>query len=257
MLLFSDVDGTLLDDAGRYAVSRAEMELVSERVRVVLASSQTVGELSGVQRALGLEGAVVAENGAVVAWGWREGMASLGARATIDGREWCVLALGTPAAIVREEVRRAAMRCRIAYVDQRDVAPQIDRRFSVLIRPADGSSAASLAPLVRELRSHGLAVTAGDGWTAVTRNADKGIGARAWLAARTRLGEPSAIVAAVGDGENDEPLLLAAEHRFVIRRDDGTWHPALRALPDVECVPTPGIAGWREVWRQLSALQEV
>ena len=39
-------------------------------------------------------------------------------------------------------------------------------------------------------------------------------------------------------------------------RDDGTWHPALRALPDVECVPTPGIAGWREVMRQLNALQE-
>ena len=86
--------------------------------------------------------------------------------------------------------------------------------------------------------------------------AEKGRGVRAVLSALALLGRPRALVAAVGDGDNDVSLLLAADRRFVIRRADGTCHASLRALPGVEYAPTPGIDGWRDVWRQLTGIQE-
>lgn len=256
ILLFSDVDDTLLDRRGRYAVTPGELASLSQRVSLVLASSRTVLELSRNQRELSITGPLVAENGAVVALPWRESLHALGEPYVIDGRPWCVLLLGAPGAAIRDDVRRAALELDVAYVDQQDVEPMLDRRCSVLLRPPSGQADETLAPLFDALRQRGFSVSSGGAWFAVTRGAEKGDGAMAVRSALERLGQRYALVAAVGDSDNDVSLLLAADRRFVIGRDDGTWHPALRALPDVECVPTPGIAGWREVMRQLNALQE-
>lgn len=256
ILLFSDVDDTLLDRHGRYAVTPGELASLSRRVTLVLASSRTVLELSRNQRDVGIAGPVIAENGAVVAFPWRESLQAVGVPQVIDGRPWCVMSLGVPAPVIRDDIREAALALGVAYVDQQAIEPRLDRRCSVLLRPAAGEDDASLAPLLETLRQRGLSVSSGGAWMAVTRGAEKGDGAFEVRSALERLGERYALVAAVGDSDNDVSLLLAADRRFVIGRDDGTWHPALRALPDVECVSTPGIAGWREVMRQLDALQE-
>ncbi|HNV73167.1 MAG TPA: HAD hydrolase family protein [Gemmatimonadaceae bacterium] len=257
ILLLSDVDGTLLDRAGQYAIGAGELRAAGTRVTLVLVSSRTVLELSQNQRALGLQGPVVAENGAVVAWPWHESLRTYGTQEEIDGCTWCVRHVGRPASEIREASRSAAHAAGVAYVDQADVEPTLGRRCSVLLRPVPGASDASLAPLAQALRVNGWTVASGGAWLAVTGDADKGRGVVVLQSALTGLGQRYDITAAVGDGDNDVSLLLAADRRFVIGRDDGTWHPSLRALPDAECVPTPGIAGWREVLRQLTALQEV
>lgn len=256
ILLFSDVDDTLLDRQGRYAVTPGELATLAQRVSLVLASSRTVLELSRNQRDLGMTGPVVAENGAVVAFPWRESLHAVGVPQVIDGRPWCVMSLGASADSIRRDIRDAALALGVAYVDQQDVEPTLDRRCSVLLRPPAGNDEASLAPLFDALHQRGLSVSSGGAWIAVTRGAEKGDGAYEVRSALERLGQRFALVAAVGDSDNDVSLLLAADRRFVIGRNDGTWHPALRALPDVECVSTPGIAGWREVLRQLNAPQE-
>jgi mannosyl-3-phosphoglycerate phosphatase len=256
-LLFSDVDGTLLDGHGRYAVGADDLARVADRIRVVLASSRTVLELSRNQRDLGISGPVVAENGAVVALPWDDRLRDAGIREVIDDRIWCVIPLGAPAARVRADVQEAARARDVRYVDQGEDDASLGRGYSVLLRPVPGAPWRSLDRLIGALRQLGYFVTSGGAWLAVTARVEKGDGAREVLSQLGRLGMRYSLVAAAGDGDNDTSLLLAADRRFVIGRDDGTWHPALRALPDVECVPTPGIAGWRDVLRQLAAMQEV
>ncbi|GMV08546.1 MAG: hypothetical protein AMXMBFR55_02800 [Gemmatimonadota bacterium] len=256
-LLFSDVDGTLLDREGRYAMRPAELAQVRDRVTVILASSRTILELSRNQRDLGLDGPVVAENGAVIALPWDEATGDLGAHEVIDDREWCVVAVGAPAQELRAEARAAAESLGTAFVDQHVAEPGVGRRYSLALRPAPGQAADSLDRLANTLRRGGRAVASGGTWLCVTGGADKGRGVRTVLDCLRRLGRPIGRVAAAGDGDNDVPLLLAAERRFVIGHDDGTWHPALRVLPRAECVPIPGVAGWREVIRQLAEPQEV
>lgn len=256
VLLFSDVDGTLLDGAGRYAVTRDDLAPLADRVLLVLASSRTVLELSRNQRDLGITAPVVAENGAVVALPWDDRLHDAGPRELIDDREWCVLPLGIPADRLREAVQQAAHALDVRYVDQRDLDATTDRRHSVLVRPVAGASWHSLDPLVQYLRVRGLFVSSGGSWLAVTGRVEKGDGARALRAQMDQLGVRYAAVAAVGDGDNDTSLLLAADLRFAMRREDGSWLPALRDLPNVECVSTAGIAGWRDVLHRLTTLQE-
>ncbi len=255
-LLFSDVDGTLLGGDGRYAMSAAELEPVLPVLDIVLASSRTVLELSRNQRDLGISGAVVAENGAVVAWPSTPALAGVGVRATIDARSWQVVLIGASAEALRSQVEEAARSLGTEYIDQASVEPTLGRRCSVLLRPVPGDGCGSLAGLALALRARALSVASGGNWLAVTGGADKGDGVRAVLAVRQRLGAPPSLVAAAGDGDNDCALLLAAERRFVIARNDGSWHPALRELPGVECMTTAGIAGWRDVVERLTAAQE-
>jgi mannosyl-3-phosphoglycerate phosphatase len=256
VLLFSDVDGTLLGTDGRYAMSAAELAPTLSRLEIVLASSRTVLELSRNQRDLGIEGPVVAENGAVVAWPSSPALLEVGAQETIDARSWQIELIGTSAERLRSSVEEAARRVETEYIDQSDVEPTLGRRGSVLVRPVAGHDFGSLDALAMALRAQGLSVTSGGSWLVVTGEADKGDGMRALLAIRQRVGMPQLRVAAVGNGDNDRALLLAAERRFVIGRDDGSWHPALRELPGVECMTPPGIEGWREVVRRLTAARE-
>lgn len=75
LLIVSDVDGTLLDDRGQLPVPvaawRAALhELAEQRggsVHVALASSRTLRELVVLQRALGVRGPLIAEDGGVLA----------------------------------------------------------------------------------------------------------------------------------------------------------------------------------------------
>jgi len=257
ILFFSDVDGTLLDRAGRYAMTPDELSPLSACLDIVLASSRTVLELSRNQRDLELAGPVVAENGGVVALPWHELLSGVGVREVIDARTWCVIEVGDPAAVLRDEVGAGARATGVTWVDQDDVEPGLGRRASVLLRPPAGHEWSSLEPLAGWLRARGRTVASGGDWLAVTGGADKGRGALTLIDCLARLGHTYALVAAAGDGDNDAPLLAASHRRFAIARDDGTWHPALRALPGVECVPVSGIAGWREVVRALAVPQEV
>lgn len=249
VVLFSDVDGTLLDPAGKYAMGPLALEPYLPALQIVLASSRTVGELVPVQRDLGITGPVVAENGAVVACPAVSAGNLIGEPATYDGEGWIVVRLGVPADSLRRQLIDAALRTKVSMVEQDTVSPGLDRRCSVLFRPAPGAPVTSLAPLVADLRAQGLTVASGGSWQALTGNADKGSGAAALL--HHLGGETPPAVAAVGDEDNDVPLLRAVGRGFVIRRPDGTWHPELAALPGVTRLGARGIRGWRTVVRVL------
>lgn len=249
VVLFSDVDGTLLDAAGRYAMGPLALQPYLPALQIVLASSRTVGELVPVQRDLGIAGPVVAENGAVVACPAVSAGNLIGEAATYNGEAWVVVRLGVPADRLRQQLRDAAQRTNTSLVEQDTVSPGLDRRCSVLFGPAAGASETSLAPVVADLRAHGLTVASGGSWQALTGTADKGSGAAALL---HHLGsETPPTVAAVGDEDNDVPLLRTVGRGYVIRRADGTWHPELAALPGVTRLSARGIRGWRTVVREL------
>ncbi len=256
-LLFSDVDGTLLDRHGRYAMDAAELSPYLDRLSLVLTSSRTLRELRRNQRDLGVHGPLIAENGAVVALHWDDSCHMTGAYELVDGVAWSILTLGDDATTLRAIVRDEANRLGICYVDQATLMPDVERRASVAIRPAPSATFSSLDPLASALRACGLAVSSGGDWLAVTSGPDKGHGARAFLTWLRAIGITPSVVAAAGDGDNDVSLLQAVPHRFVISRDDGTWHADLQAISGVHRVTIPGIAGWRDVIRRVAALEEV
>lgn len=269
VLLASDVDGTFWSEGLTVESLCAAWERRPSQVEVLFASSRTVEELAHLDELLGAGGDFIAENGAVVvtrdddvAWHLP------GARRERIGHGHVFIAVlgegcGEARRVVRsararhgapvqlmEELEPATLRRLIG--DDGEVQRAASRRASVLVHADVGDDA--VVAWGATLRRAGYQVLSGGRWLAVWRGPGKGQALRRYLRARTLAGRSPAVVAAIGDGENDISLLQAAELRFAVPRPDGTVHPALSALADVSIAPEVGTAGWCRVVSTLGGL---
>lgn len=219
MLIFSDVDGTLLDDDGHCPLSSSALRTAAQRHQVVLASSREISELAPIGQRFGFSPWCIAEDGAVI--GHPDGTAEplgvlraqllVATRGALSEREHEALILAEP----------AAARQRVA---------------SVLL------PISVLTPMLRErLSGAQLRVTVGGRWATITSNASKGMAAGV---VSRRLGVPR--WAAIGNAANDATLLGEAWRAFVIRNPDG-HDPVLIRIPDAVLLTAPGPAGWLEM----------
>lgn len=237
--LFSDVDGTLLDASDRLAITAADVARIAAHVELILASSRTLAELGVIQRRLGIVAPLIAENGAVVSLPprWRGGR--------VARRE--IVMLGQPASRLRPRVTKCAREAAVTIVDQRDVLPNrarsLRRGYSVCVRNWAGPGAERF---LTALRRENLRATRSGNWITITHGADKGTGARAVLAHARRRGAPFAWTAAIGNADNDVPLLTASEGRFAIRNPRSGHHSPLLDLPGAKPLSSSGARAWRE-----------
>lgn len=244
-----------MDDDERLVIGPAEVAAFEREVELVLSSSRTIAELLEIQERLALRAPMIAENGALVALppGWRGSRA--GVRKRIAGVELRVVALGDSAGRIRPLVRRLAARAGIEVTEQRDLLPDngraIARTHSILVRESD--DAERQAQFRALLAGAGLEASRSGRWLAITRGADKGTGARYLLALGARRGAPYAVTAAVGNHENDLPLLAVADWPFVIRNPRRGHDAALAALPRAQLLEAVGIAGWRDALTHVLA----
>lgn len=219
MWIFSDVDGTLLDDAGRCPLPAEALRAAASRHTIVLASSRTVPELRTVQGLLGWNGATIAEDGAVV----------------VD-QSGDVTRLGAPLAELEHRIRGTSRHAFVEELLRQHPEARRDRLASMLI-PASHAT-----PELREvLAGAGLALSPGGRWATITRGSDKG---RAAGVLADRYGVTR--WTAVGNAANDASLLARADAAFVIRNRDG--HAAeLATIPGAILLESPGPGGWMEM----------
>lgn len=258
-VVFTDLDGCLLDEQ-TYAWAPAEPALArlrEERVPVVLCSSKTREEIEALAAELALAGPYIAENGSVIVVPAGHlpvdppGARRAGGRlvvATGVPRDRLVRALAELAALTGVRVRGFAGRsaAELSRLTGLDVAAaaragrrEYDEPFQILDDPARG-----LPALERAARARGLRVTAGGRFLHLTGDTDKGRAVERLLAWYRADGRRIASVG-LGDAANDLPMLRAVNRPILIPRPDGRPDAALaRALPDAECAPRPGPAGW-------------
>ncbi len=270
LLIASDVDGTLLDDEGQLPCSppqlRASLHALRERVAsctLALASSRTLTELAVVQRAIGIAGPCIAEDGAVLA---------------IDGTpdEPHLTRYGRRALEVRQHARTADMLRDIMHdvpaVARADAArlsrehltnlgfrtPASIRRalhareHSLLLDPSrmlsDEIVSARTVALTRSLQ-----LRRGGRWLTLSDTQGKG---PTLLTLRHLVAScgVSPLLIAIGNEENDVSLLEVADLAFVIRNPHRGPHPALTAIPHVVVLDTEGPGGWLEMLNRLQDL---
>jgi predicted mannosyl-3-phosphoglycerate phosphatase (HAD superfamily) len=218
MLIFSDVDGTLLEDDGTCRLPAGRLARAARQHRVVLASSRDVGELHAVHELLGWSGEVIAEDGAVIA--------------TADGTEL----LGTARGGLLE-VLHATLPDHITAPLLASEPARARQRLGSVLLPRQMVDAEMRA----KLEAAGLQAMPGGRWTTLTQGSTKGSAARA-MAVRwgvTRW-------AAIGNAPNDATLLSASWRSFVIRNPDG-HDPALARIAGATLLTVPGPEGWLEM----------
>lgn len=276
LLILSDVDGTLLDDHGalpcppaalRAAVAALETAWGAP-VTVGLASSRTLRELTVLQRALGIYGPCIAEDGALRAVDvsaedelgvadaidrQRHGTRTLALAQHADNAEALRAAMDDEPAFARADTRRlpfAALQ-RLGFRTPAAARRALQARsHSVLVDPLV-LSAEELEHLRRISAARGLQLRRGGRWFTLTSAGGKGPALRALrhLAVQTG-GAP--LIAAVGNEENDVSLLAEADLRFVIRNPHRGPHPVLSALPDAIVLDGEGPGGWMDMLARLT-----
>ena len=275
-LVFTDLDGTLLDDNYRFEAARPALaRLRALRVPLVLCSSKTLSEMRLLRSALDLDEPLIFENGAGIAVPeGRFPAADAPAPAANPAGANSPHGPGAPLQVETfgpgyAELRRILVTLRERHgfpfrgfgdMTSAEVADRtgLDQLAAARARQRIGSepgiwsgSEAVRQDFVRELQAEGLRAVHGGRFLHIMPQVDKA-GAVAALVTRFRALWPDAELPliAAGDSPNDAAMLLAADHALVIRRGDGSWMPLKRSSGVLRSA-TPGAAGWNDCMHRV------
>jgi mannosyl-3-phosphoglycerate phosphatase len=228
LLVFTDLDGTLLDHYD-YSWSAAEEALSEAKARgipIITNSSKTLAESLALQRQLGLAGPMIFENGAGVALPkvqWPEPEEKL----VPEGDYW-IKTFTLPYEVVRaclaelrsrEQFRfrgfgdmNIAEICEVTGLSRDAAALAQQRRFGEPVLWDD--SELQLTKFLQGVEACNLRYTQGGRFLHIMGESDKGE-AMQWVA-RQYASRPVTLVA-LGDGENDLPMLRKADVAVLVR----------------------------------------
>ena len=227
-LLFTDLDGTLLDHATYLPGPAAEAvrSLIDQGVGVVMATSKTAAETHHHAADLGIPHRAIIENGGAVIW---------------DGVE--VASFGMAYDEVRECLASAAVEAVVSVRGYGDVSADElsnltglsssaadrarQRKWSetFTMEPADDASRERLEAALSARR---MRLTGGGRFHTAHGDHDKVSGIQR---AVELSGSAKSLTFGVGDAGNDLGFLGMVSHPMVVRRPDGTWLDAPGAVP--------------------------
>lgn len=242
LLVVTDLDGTLLDDAYGFDAARPALRALAARdIPLVINSSKTAGECRYWQRQLQVSGPFICENGAAVL------------RSDAHGSVETLCELAQPRAFILEVL--AGLRAQGFVfegfadwdVERVIAATGLPRQQAELALARDYSEpllltgdAAQRAAFTALLAEHELVAVQGGRFLTVTSRCDKGSATR-WLA--QHLGGDFTTVA-LGDSPNDTDMLQSADVAVIVASPRG---PSLRVDGPDRIIRTTeaGPAGWQ------------
>jgi len=261
LVIFTDLDGTLLDEQG-YSFEGAAPALARLHrlsIPIVLTSSKTCMEMLALQRRLGLSEPFIVENGGGL---FVPPGHPLEIRMAPEPLHGCRgIRFGQPYSAIRRVFAGLRNRYRLRGFGDMPVEEIMERTGL----PREGALAAARrdfsepfvfqgdpcpAELAGEVRAQGLAVTRGGRlFHLISSGQDKGRAVSETLRLFQRGGGHRTVTVGLGDAENDFPLLRAVDVPVLVPRHDGTY--AEFALPGLRKAPWPGSGGWGAAMEQI------
>ncbi len=254
LLIFSDLDGTLIDHYS-YSFKGAEEALLRLRqlaIPLILTSSKTRAEIQKLQEELGLNDPFIAENGGGIFI--PSDYALLDTHAFEKLGQSRVRQFGRPYSYIRAIFETVRSKYNIRgfgnmTVEEIMAATSLEKEDAILAGQRDFSepfrflAEPRLQELKKEVADHGLTVTRGGRfYHLMAAEQDKG---RA-VAETVRLfqaGCPNKLVTvALGDAENDYDMLKVVDIPMLIPKPDGSYENM--DLPGLRRAPYPGSKGW-------------
>lgn len=272
MLVFTDLDGTLLD-AATYSFEPAREALAALRDRnipLILVSSKTKAEMEAIRLSLGNVHPFVVENGGGVFI--PVGLFHVRVPDATPRRGYQVVELGTAYAGLRRTLKEIARvsgfgvrgfgDMSVAEIAERtglnlsEAAAAKQREFDepfVLDGPSE-----RIEEFRRQAETRGLRCTAGGRFHHLLGRNDKGSACRLLIDCYRRQFQEhqgSLMTVAVGDSLNDLPMLAVADRPVLVQKPDGSYEPDIR-LPGLILAPGIGPVGWnRAILDLLSAVR--
>lgn len=264
LIIFSDLDGTLLDhDTYRWEEALPALERCRiSGVPVVLVSSKTRAEMEPLRKKMGIEAPFVTENGGGIFF--PPGLAEEPPAETVESnglRKW---RLGKDYAAVVKALKEIALELDLSVKGFSDMEPaEISRLTGLGVNESRLAAKREfdepfIAPFLepsdeRKLQlaaaRRGLSITSGGRFHHLFGHGGKGA-AMEKLIRWYRTGSSGAVTAALGDSPNDFPMLELADHSFLVRSH--RFFPELaHRIKGLKTTVKPGPAGWNIAVIQL------
>lgn len=265
LLVFSDLDGTLLDDAYSWEAARPALGLLAALgFPLVLSSSKTLDEMTGIAAELGTNAPLIAENGAVVAVP-PEANVSTAPFGTEQVGPYGIEFNGLTRKDIVDHAHRLRQREGYRFEGFADwTVEQVIEHTGLNVAQATHSMArlatepilwqdtdALWEPFESELKAEGIRTIKGGRFIHLMGNIDKAMGLKRVVNLYQELNPDTEWhVVALGDSPNDLEMLSAAHTAVVI---PNPRHPAglSPTAPRIINASEPGPVGWNQALLQL------
>jgi mannosyl-3-phosphoglycerate phosphatase len=263
LVILTDLDGTLLSHETYQPGPSLEAlrTCSSSGIPVIFVSSKTRPEIEELRDALGNEDPFISENGGGIylpqkTWNEAPGFKK--------ERGYWSLALGSPYPELCRGLDAAAKRCsaqvegfssmtlerimELTGLPEKQArlsqAREFDEPFLVL-----NENAQVLKCLAKEIRNAGFQLTRGGRFYHIMGDCDKGKAVR-HVIRLYRIINPDVRFAAVGDSENDLPMLQEADHPFLVRQPNNAYEKTA-VSPGVTVTDGIGPQGFYEAVQKI------
>ena len=269
MVVFTDLDGTLIDDATYSfdAAREALAELRAREIPLVIVSSKTRAEIEPIRLQLQNRHPFIVENGGAVFIPLQ--YFSFPLNDAVHRRNYHVVEMGTPYPLLRralKEIQQTVGRELRGYGDMS--IEEITVRTGLLPKNAQLSQqreydepfiiegqACPEERLIKAINERGLRYTKGDRFYHLMGPHDKGRAVRylnRWYRLQAGHGHNALKTVGIGNSLNDLPMLEAVDRPIIVQQTDGSYEPGI-TLPQLTRAPGPGPIGWNRA--VLSLLQ--
>lgn len=262
-IIFSDLDGTLLDRDSYSFEPAQEALLALERAAIplILSTSKTRAELEPLRTTLCNSHPFIAENGGVVVIP-QNYFPFQPSHAAKQGMDY-VLRFGSPYGSIVGALRAASAASGVAVRGFSDMTTEaiadetglsLEEAARAQVRDHDEPfvvlDTEHSAALLRAITESGKRWTRGGRFYHITDHLDKAAGAQLLMDCYRRVHDPI-ITVALGDAENDIPLLRCCDRAFIVQSPAAA---VLRSqLPDATVTAEPGPRGWNRAVLDLLA----
>ncbi|MRR56001.1 MAG: HAD-IIB family hydrolase [Deltaproteobacteria bacterium] len=264
IIVFSDLDGTLLDENYSFAAARPALrKMAKSAIPLILCTSKTRKEIEHYRDKIGNSHPFISENGGgiFIPEGYFPDETFLERFSPSSEPGYRVIRLGTP----YRDLRKAFAELRAEgfpitgfgdlTLDELAQQTGLSARETLLCKERDfdepflftGSEEVKSA-LFRAIRDRGLFTTQGVYFHLLGDN-DKGKAVQI-LSEIFRAQYGSIRTVALGDSPNDLPMLESVDIPLVVQRPDGRHHPSL-SLPNFDKVEGIGPHGWNSAMLEL------
>jgi mannosyl-3-phosphoglycerate phosphatase len=254
-LVFTDVDGTLLDHS-TYSHKEAEsgIQLLREKgIPLILVSSKTLPEIRLLQKELALTSPFVFENGGGIVWPGRE--------ETVDLTGMNTAQLKKHAALLNEVLHEKVRLITDMSAGEIEEATGLTRERARLSQQRAASlpfifeskreiGSDELERLNNAMNPFGLLITKGGRFFhLLSKLADKGIAVKKIIAYYDRQYKDELKTIGIGDSENDIAMFKAVDIPVIVRKPDGSLIKT--GLSDVVTTRGIGPLGFTEAVRSI------
>ncbi|MHC1636296.1 MAG: mannosyl-3-phosphoglycerate phosphatase [Candidatus Methanospirareceae archaeon] len=260
IVVFTDLDGTLLDANYSYEEAKPAIELLRcHNIPIVFCSSKTAAEIEVYRSEIGIKDPFISENGAAIFI--PSDYFDFPYRYTRQRRGYNIIELGTEYSVLRREIEGIRRRTGYKIVGFGDMTvEEVARDCGLSLREAELAKKREYdeafrilegdeEEILRMIRQDGFKYTKGGRYYHIMGDNDKGRAVRILRDLYVRkYGEVKTI--GLGDSMNDLPMLEAVDIPVLVKKANGKHDEGIK-VKDIIRVDGIGPVGWRKAIEEI------